>query len=77
MSPRTPLIPTATSPTAASPTDGTRAPARTRRGALLLAGLGLAGALAGCAEESQSGDSFPDRQQETVPVPGEASESPS
>ncbi len=48
-----------------------------RRTALVLAGLGLAGVLTGCADESQSGDSFPDRQSETVPVPGEPSESPS
>ena len=74
MSSRTP---TSTSATAATPTDGARAPGRARRGALLLAGLGLAGALAGCAEESQSGDSYPDRQSETVPLPGEPSESPS
>lgn len=61
----------------ASTRNATVRPHAARRGAVLLAGLGLVGALAGCAEDSQSGDSFPDRQQETVPVPGEPSESPS
>lgn len=68
MSHRTPTAPTR---------NAAARPRAARHGALLLAGLGLVGALAGCADESQSGDSFPDRQQETVPVPGEASESPS
>ncbi|MDP9406803.1 MAG: hypothetical protein M3P95_02650 [Actinomycetota bacterium] len=45
-----------------------------RAASLVLAGLGLAGALTGCG--SQSGDSVPDRQSETVPVPGEPSASP-
>lgn len=50
-------------------------PAR-RSPAVLLAGLGLAGLLAGCSG-NQSGDSFPDRQSDTVPLPGEPSASPS
>ncbi len=49
----------------------------TRSAALLFAGLSLTGVLAACANDSQSGDSQPDRESETVPVPGEPSESPS
>ena len=47
-----------------------------RRAALALAGLSLAGLLAGCAD-SQSGDSTTDTQTDEVPVPGTTSESPS
>ena len=48
-----------------------------RPAAVLVAGLALAGVLTGCADDSQSGDANPDRQSETVPVPGEPSESAS